>query len=240
MITPSLGAMRVKIFADEADRAEMLALAARPWVAGFTTNPTLMRKAGVADYRAFAREIVAAIPDRPISFEVVADEPADMHRQAREIASWGPNVFVKIPVTNTRGDRLSPLVRRLSCDGIQVNVTALMTLDQVREASAALAGGAPSCISVFAGRVADTGRDPVPLMRSAADVLAPHPRQELVWASAREVLNVFHADAAGCHIITVTSDLLKKLTLIGKPLPDYSLETVRMFFDDAGKAGLTL
>ncbi len=240
MSTPSICTLRVKIFADGADRSGMLEMAARPWIAGFTTNPTLMRKAGVTDYRAFAREIVAAIPDRPISFEVVADDPCGMDRQAREIASWGRNVYVKIPATNTRGDSMAPLVRTLTTDGISVNVTAVMTLDQVQEMSSALAGGAPSCVSVFGGRIADTGRDPLPFMQMAAEILAPHRQQQLVWASPREVMNIFHADLAGCHIITVTDDLLRKLPLVGKSLSEYSLETVRMFYDDAAKAGLTL
>jgi transaldolase len=237
---PTLESLRVKIFADGADKAGMLEMAQRPYIAGFTTNPTLMRKAGIADYRAFAREVIGAIPDRPISFEVFSDDFAQMERQAREIASWGANVYVKIPVTNTHGEPAYGLVRRLAKDGIKLNVTALMTLEQVRDVSAALAGGAPSYISVFAGRIADTGRDPVPVMAAAVELMRPYPSQELIWASPRELLNIFHADAVGCHIITVTNDVLKKLELVGKDLLDYSLDTVKMFHDDARKAGFTL
>jgi transaldolase len=237
---PTLESLRVKIFADGADKAGMLEMAQRPYIAGFTTNPTLMRKAGIADYRAFAREIIGAIPDRPISFEVFSDDFAQMERQAREIASWGPNVYVKIPVTNTHGEPAYGLIRRLAKDGIKLNVTALMTLEQVRDVSAALAGGASSYISVFAGRIADTGRDPVPIMAAAVELLRPYPSQELIWASPRELLNIFHADAVGCHIITVTNDVLKKLDLVGKDLLAYSLDTVKMFHDDAQKAGFTL
>ncbi len=237
---PTLESLRVKIFADGADKAGMLEMAQRPYIAGFTTNPTLMRKAGIADYRAFAREIISAIPDRPISFEVFSDDFAQMERQAREIASWGPNVYVKIPVTNTHGEPAYGLIRRLAKDGIKLNVTALMTLEQVRDVSAALAGGASSYISVFAGRIADTGRDPVPVMAAAVELLRPYPSQELIWASPRELLNIFHADVVGCHIITVTNDVLKKLDLVGKDLLAYSLDTVKMFHDDAQKAGFTL
>jgi transaldolase len=232
--------LRVKIFGDGADLEGMLALYRQPWIQGFTTNPTLMRKAGIADYQRFAREVLAAIPDRPISFEVFSDDEAGMARQAREIASWGANVYVKIPVTNTRRTSMAPLVRRLAQDGVKVNVTAIMTLDQVREIAAAVAGGAPSCVSVFAGRIADTGRDPVPMMTQALDILRGAPAAELIWASPRELLNVMQADAIGCHIITVTSDILKKLELVGKDLADFSLETVEMFHRDATQAGYSL
>ncbi|MCS6801465.1 MAG: transaldolase [Chloroflexota bacterium] len=232
--------LRVKIFADGADKASMLELAAQPWVAGFTTNPTLMRKAGVRDYRAFAKDVLRAIPDRPISFEVFSDETAEMERQAREIASWGDNVYVKIPVTNTRGEWTDELVRRLARDGIKLNITALTTLGQVRRVAEALAESHSSYISVFAGRIADTGRDPVPLMAAAVEMLRPYPALELIWASPREVLNVYQADQVGCHIITVTSDLLKKLPLYGKDLEVYSLETVRQFHEDAVAAGYAL
>jgi transaldolase len=232
--------MNVKIFADGADKSAMLDLYRNPLIQGFTTNPTLMRKAGITDYEAFARDIVAAIPDRPISLEVFADDFEDMHRQACKIATWGANVYVKIPVTNTRRESAAPLVRKLTGAGVKLNVTALLTLDQTRETVAALKGGAPSCISIFAGRIADTGRDPVPLMKEAVDLLAPHKQMELIWASPRELLNVFQADAIGCHIITATSDILKKLTLVGKDLTDYSLETVKMFHDDAQSSGFTL
>jgi transaldolase len=229
--------LSVKIFADGADLAGMLDMYRQPFIKGFTTNPTLMRKAGISDYRAFAREVVQAIPDRPISFEVFSDELAEMERQAREIATWGPHVYVKIPVTNTRREPAYDLVRRLSQSGVKVNVTALMSLEQVERAAAAVAGHAPACVSVFAGRVADTGRDPVPLMAAAVEILKKAPNAELIWASPRELLNIFHADAVGCHIITVTNDLLQKLPLIGRDLEDFSLDTVKMFHNDAAKAG---
>jgi transaldolase len=232
--------LRVKIFADGADKAGILEMYALPYIRGFTTNPTLMQKAGLTDYRGFASDILAAVPDRPISFEVFADEFDEMERQAREIATWGPNVYVKVPVTNTRRKPAYDLVRRLSHDGVKVNVTALMTLDQVRDVATALAGGAPACVSVFAGRIADTGRDPVPLMTEALSMLRPAPDAELIWASPRELLNIFQADAIGCPIITVTNDLLRKLPLVGKDLADYSLETVQMFHRDGQAAGFTL
>jgi len=232
--------LRVKVFADGADRAAMVALYRHPLVRGFTTNPTLMRKAGVADYRAFALDVLAHIPDRPISFEVFADEFPEMQRQAREIASWGQHVYVKIPITNTRGDSSIPLVRELAASGVKVNVTAMFTLEQVRDVAAAVHGGAPAYASVFAGRIADTGRDPVPLMTAALALLAPSPNVELIWASPREVLNILQADAIGCHVITVTSDILAKLDGLGKDLGEFSLETVRMFRTDAVNAGYTL
>jgi transaldolase len=237
---PRVSDLRVRIFADGADKAGMLEMAALPFVSGFTTNPTLMRKAGIADYRAFAREVLAEISDRPISFEVFSDDFEEMERQAREIAGWGENVYVKIPVTNTRAESAAILIRRLAASGVKLNITAIMTLAQVRETAAALGDGAPSCVSVFAGRIADTGRDPVPLMAAAVELLRPYPRQELIWASPRELLNVFQADAIGCHIITVTNDILKKLAGAGKPLDQFSLETVKMFRDDAVKAGYAL
>ncbi len=237
---PTIEGLRIKIFADGADKAGMLEMAAKPYISGFTTNPTLMRKAGVSDYRAFAREILSVITDRPISFEVFSDEFAEMERQAHEIAAWGANVYVKIPVTNTRGEPAYGLIRRLAKAGVKLNVTAILTLEQVREVSSALAGGPPSCVSVFAGRIADTGRDPVPLMAAAVELLRPYPNQELIWASPRELLNIFQADAIGCHIITVTNDILKKLSLVGKDLAAYSLETVKMFYDDAQRAGYVL
>jgi len=225
--------LSVKIFADGADGAGMVALARQPWVKGFTTNPTLMAKAGVTDYHAFASDVLAAIPDRPISFEVFSDEFDEMERQARAIAAWGEHVFVKIPVTNTRGESSAELVRRLSHEGIKLNVTAVMSLRQVEEVVAAVRGGARSCISVFAGRIADTGRDPVPHMTAALELLAVEPKAELVWASPRELLNIFQADAIGCHIITVTSDILQKLALVGRDLDAFSLDTVKMFHTDA-------
>jgi transaldolase len=239
-VSKSVADLKVKLFADGADKAAMMGLYANPWIQGFTTNPTLMRKAGITDYGAFARDIVASIPDRPLSLEVFADEFADMERQARKIATWGENVYVKIPVTNTRREPALDLICRLSHSGVKLNVTALMTLDQVRSVSAALAGGAPSCVSVFAGRIADTGRDPVPMMAAAVEMVSIHPGMELIWASPRELLNVFQADAVGCHIITATPDILNKLTLVGKDLHDYSLDTVQMFYNDALKSGFAL
>ena len=196
--------LKIKLFADGADKTAMLDLYRNPSIRGFTTNPTLMRKAGITDYEAFARDILTEIRDRPISLEVFADEFDEMERQARLIASWGPNVYVKIPVTNTRREPALDLIHRLSHAGIRLNITALLTLDQVRQVAAALAGGAPSNVSVFAGRIADTGRDPVPLMAKAVELVSVHPGMELIWASPRELLNIFQADSIGCHIITAT------------------------------------
>jgi transaldolase len=235
-----LESLRVKIFADGADRAGMLEMAAKPHIAGLTTNPTLMRKAGIADYRAFAREILREIPHKPISFEVFSDDFAEMERQALEIADWGDNVYVKIPVTNTQREPTYKLVSRLAQRKVRLNVTALMTLSQVRDVVNALSADTPSCVSVFAGRIADTGRDPVPLMAAALELLKTKPRSELIWASPRELLNIFHADSIGCHIITVTNDILKKLELVGKDLDEYSLDTVKMFRNDAVAAGFAL
>jgi transaldolase len=240
MSVPSVESLTVKIFADGADRAGMLEMYARPYIKGFTTNPTLMHKAGLTDYRAFAHSILEVIRDHPISFEVFSDEIEEMERQAREIARWGDNVYVKVPITNTRRESTVDLVRRLSNDGVKVNVTAMMTLEQVRDICAAVKDGAPSNVSVFAGRIADTGRDPLPLMAEAVSILREAPRAELIWASPRELLNIFQADAIGCHIITVTNDILKKLALVGKELDDYSLDTVKMFFEDGRKAGFSL
>jgi transaldolase len=232
--------LKTKIFADGAELAGMLELYRLPYVKGFTTNPKLMRKAGVTDYRRFARLVLDAIPDRPISFEVFSDEFPEMERQARDIATWGEHVYVKIPVTNTRREPALDLIHRLAHAGVKVNVTAIMTLDQVRSVVAALQGGAPSNVSVFAGRVADTGRDPVPMMAEAVEILRAEPRSELIWASPRELLNLFQADAIGCHIVTVTYDILKRLPLVGKDLDDYSLDTVKMFHEDARVAGYSL
>jgi len=232
--------LKVKLFADGADRAGMLAMYANPLIKGFTTNPTLMRKAGVEDYGAFARDIVVAIPDRPISLEVFSDDFEEMERQGRKLAALGTNVYVKIPVTNTRGDSSVPLIGRLARAGIKVNVTAMMTFAQVRVVSEALAGGPSACVSIFAGRIADTGQDPVPLMREVVQFLRRVPNVELIWASPRELLNIFQADAIGCHIITATNDILAKLALVGKDLGAFSLDTVRMFREDAVKAGYSL
>jgi transaldolase len=240
ILVKRLDQLSVKIFADGADLDAMRELYHQPYVKGFTTNPTLMRKAGINDYRGFARQVLAAIPDRPISFEVFSDDFDQMERQAQEIASWGSNVYVKVPVTNTRRESARDLVHYLSHSGVKVNVTALLSLDQVSEMTEAVAGGAAACISVFAGRVADTGCDPVPLMARAVDILRGAPNTELVWASPRELLNLFQADAVGCHIITVTNDILKKLCLVGRCLEDYSLETVKMFHEDAKSAGYEL
>ena len=232
---------RIKIFADGADVADIRALAARPDIQGFTTNPTLMHKAGIRDYRGFARDVLAVLDGKPISFEVFADDFDEMERQAREIATWGRNVYVKIPVTDTLGGSAAALVHRLSHEGVRVNVTAVLTLEQVRESAEALAGGEPAFVSVFAGRIADTGRDPVPIVReSVAHLAAVAPRAEVIWASPREVLNVCQADAAGCQVITLTMDLLKKMPVIGRDLSALSLDTVRMFRDDAVKAGFSL
>ncbi|HVY39476.1 MAG TPA: transaldolase [Polyangia bacterium] len=236
---PSLD--RIKIFADGASLPSMLESARDPRIAGFTTNPTLMRKAGIADYRAFAKEVLAAIRDKPISFEVFADDIPEMRRQAREIATWGTNVYVKIPVTNTRRESTESLVKELAAAGVKLNVTAICTLEQVRDVARALAGGAPSVVSVFAGRIADTGRDPIPLMKESLQICrATAPSAELLWASPRELLNIVQAAEIGCDIITVTPDLLKKLELVGKDLAEFSLETVQMFFKDAQAAGFVL
>lgn len=232
--------LKVKLYADGADRADMLRMYANPLIRGFTTNPTLMRKAGVTDYERFARDILEAIPDRPISLEVFSDDFGEMDRQARRIASWGGQVNVKIPVTNTRGESSAPLIRCLAQSGIRLNVTALLTLEQVSEVAAAMEGCSAGYVSVFAGRIADTGFDPVPLMSAAVRILAANPGLELIWASPRELLNIFQADEIGCHIITATADILKKLSLVGKDLAEYSLETVKMFRDDAVKAEYSL
>ena len=236
----TLSELKVKIFADGADLAGMLEMYRNPLIKGFTTNPTLMRKAGVSDYRVFALDILQSIPDRPISLEVFSDEFAEMERQARDISTWGENVYVKIPVTNTRGECSIELVRTLADAGIKVNVTAMLALDQVRDVSAVLVGGPPAFVSVFAGRIADTGRDPVPLMAAAVELVRLYPNVELIWASPRELLNIFQADAIGCDIITVTNDVLRKLDLVGKDLHEFSLDTVKMFRDDAVKAAYTL
>jgi transaldolase len=233
----TISELRVKIFADGADRAGMLEMYGKSFIKGFTTNPTLMRMAGITNYVEFARDILQAIPDRPISFEVFSDEFSDMELQARVISGWGKNVYVKIPVSNTRGEPSYDLVYRLAHGGIQVNVTAIMTLEQVRDVATAVRGGAPSCVSVFAGRIADTGRDPIPIMIDALGLLKDSPGAELIWASPREMLNIFQADEIGCHIITVTNDILAKLGGTGKDLKEFSLDTVKMFRRDAVTAG---
>jgi len=236
-----LAEWNIKLFADGANRDEILALYRNPLIQGFTTNPTLMRKAGVRDYQEFARQIVAEIADRPISFEVFADGFPEMERQARKIAAWGENVYVKVPVTNTKSEPSLPLIRRLSRSGIKLNVTAMTTLCQVQEVLGVLGDGPAAYVSVFAGRVADTGIDPVPLMAEVVTLLRREaPQVELVWASPREVLNIVQAESIGCHIITATSDILKKIELLGRDLTEYSLDTVKMFHRDATQAGFKL
>ena len=232
--------LKIKLFADGADKVTMLEMYRNPLIQGFTTNPTLMRKAGICDYASFARDVIEAIPDRPISFEVFADDFGEMERQARIIAGWGPNVNAKIPITNTKGEPCFDLVRKLTREGIQLNITALLTLDQVRCVAAALRGGAPAFVSVFAGRIADTGLDPIPIMSTSLEEIADLPGVELIWASPRELLNVVQADAIGCHVITATSDILKKLSTLGKDLTQFSLETVQMFHEDARSSGFML
>src|SRR5262245_55083815 len=232
--------LTIRIFADGADISQVRKLAADPMIAGFTTNPTLMRKAGVDDYESFAREFLECVPDRPISFEVFTDHFEDMERQARKIAGWGDNVYVKIPITNTEGASSLDLVRRLTADGVRLNITALLTDEQVVASAEALEGGSPAFVSVFAGRIADTGREPEPIMVRALEALRPRAGVELIWASPREVLNIVQADRIGCHVITVTPDLLAKLELLGKNLGEFSLDTVRMFHRDASAAGYSL
>ena len=236
----TLDNLKVKIYADGADRDGMLEMYAKPYIQGFTTNPTLMKKAGITDYKAFAHEILQAIPDRPISFEVFADEFIDMERQALEIKTWGENVYVKIPVSNTRQEMAYDLIDRLSGAGVHLNVTAILTLEQVQNVADALKDGPNSIVSVFAGRIADTGLDPVPVMQKALTLLEVAPKAELLWASPREVLNIYQADNIGCQIITATNDLIRKLALGGKDLAEYSLDTVQMFYDDAQSAGYML
>lgn len=232
--------LRIKVFADGANLEEMVRAYRSGTVQGFTTNPTLMRKAGVSDYESFARKVLGEIPDSPISFEVFSDEMDEMIRQARKIAQWGSNVYVKIPVTNTRGEFTGRVIKALSDEGIKLNVTAILTLDQVRKVSEALSPTTHSIVSVFAGRIADTGLEPLPLMLDALQILQSRTLSELLWASPREVLNIVQADEIGCHIITVTNDLLKKLPLLGTDLADMSLQTVKMFYDDAKAAGFYL
>ena len=239
-MTPRVESLKIKVFADGADIAGIREMYANPFIKGFTTNPTLMRKAGISDYEAFAKDVLRVVPDRPVSFEVFADDFETMESQALRIASWGANVYVKIPVTNTKRASAATLVGRLSRNGVKLNVTAIMSLEQVREITVALEGTAPAILSVFAGRVADTGRDPIPMMQASLLVAAARPGTELLWASPRELLNIFQADEIGCHIITVTNDVLKKLALVGKDLAAYSLETVEMFHSDAAKAGYAI
>ena len=232
--------LKIKIFADGADKKGMLEMYRKPFIKGFTTNPTLMRKADIRDYKAFAMDIIGEIPDRPISFEVFSDDFGEMEKQAVEISSWGKNVNVKIPITNTKKEPSYDLIRRLVKSGVKLNITAMMTLEQVKETANAVKGGPTCFISVFAGRIADTGRDPVPLMAKAVELLRTAPNAELLWASPRELLNIFQADGIGCQIITVTNDVLKKLELVEKDLDEFSLDTVKMFYNDANASGFSI
>ncbi len=228
---------KIKLYADGADLNGMIEVYNEGLVSGFTTNPTLMKKAGVKNYEEFARAALKAIPDLPISFEVFSDDLGGMEREARKIAGWGDNVYIKIPVTNTRGESTTPLIKKLSHDGLQLNVTAILTVEQVKQVSRALSPSTPSIVSVFAGRIADTGRDPVPLMKEAVGVLKSNTKSELLWASTRELLNLAQAESCGCHIITITNDILKKVPMLGKDLKELSLDTVKMFYGDAQAAG---
>lgn len=240
MTMKTIQTLNTKLFADGADKAGMLEMYRNPMIKGFTTNPTLMRKAGITDYKLFALDILSVIKDKPISFEVFSDDFHEMYEQALEISHWANNVYVKIPVTNTKGESSCHLIRHLANAGVKQNITALMTLRQVKDVTQALSNGPSSYVSVFAGRIADTGRDPMEIMQAAVDCLKPCPQLELIWASPRELFNIFQADQIGCHIITATNDILKKLSLVGKDLSEYSLETVQMFYDDACHAGFSL
>ncbi len=237
---PSVDQLKVKLFADGADLDSMVTLYKNPKIKGFTTNPTLMNKVGITNYENFAKQVLAAIPDRPVSFEVFADDLADMLAQAKVIASWGSNVNVKIPVTNTQGEFTGPIIKELSTNGVQLNITAIMTLEQVKAVAENLSPGTSAIVSVFAGRIADTGLDPMPIMRECVEVLKFLPKAELLWASPRELLNIIQANEVGCHIITATADVLGKLKSLEKDLAEFSLETVRMFYDDAKAAGYTI
>lgn len=236
-MVPNREDLRIKLFADGADLEGMIEMASKPFISGLTTNPTLMRKAGITDYVKFAKEVLNEIQTKPISFEIFSDVIEEMKVQGEKISSWGENVYVKIPITNTRGESTNEVVRFLSSKGVKVNVTALMTSQQVSQVISALNPNVPSCVSVFAGRIADTGRDPLSIMKKSLVVLSDNPKSELIWASPRELLNVFQANEIGCHIITATSDILKKLDLIGLDLDKYSLDTVKMFYEDASNAG---
>ena len=231
---------KIKIFGDGAEKASILELNGKPYIKGFTTNPTLMRKAGISDYEAFAKDILSVIKDKPVSFEVFSDDFADMERQAKIIASWGSNVYVKIPITYTKRESSAPLVARLAAAGIKLNVTAILTTEQVEETAGALSPSVPSIVSVFAGRIADTGRDPLPYMIESKKILSSNAAAELLWASPRELFNIVQAEEMGCHIITVTPDVLKKIPGIGYDLADFSLDTVKMFYEDGQKAGYRL
>ena len=235
-----ISSLGVKIFADGADKQGMLEMYSKPFIKGLTTNPTLMRKAGVGDYRAFCQDILSEIQDKPLSFEVFSDDFQEMERQALEISSWGENVYVKVPISNTKKEFCYPLVERLTRQGVKVNVTAIMTVPQVESLARVLDPAIPSYISIFSGRIADTGIDPIPTMQAALKILQSNEKAELIWASPRELLNIFQADSIGCHVITVTNDILKKLSMVNYDLDDYSLDTVKMFFNDAVAAGYRL
>ena len=236
----SLKDLKIKIFADGADKLSMVEAAKDPVIKGFTTNPTLMRKAGVADYAGFAKEVLAEIKDKPISFEVFSDDFAEMERQARIINAWAPNVYVKIPVMNTRSQSSALLIKKLAKEGVKVNVTAILTLAQVKDVAAALSPATPAVVSVFAGRIADTGVDPIPVMKEAKTILAPYPKYELLWASTRELLNIYQAEEVAAHIVTVPPDILKKSGMIGVDHHELSAQTVKMFYEDGQKVGYTL
>jgi transaldolase len=236
----SISQLKIKLFADGAEKADILEMYKKPYIKGFTTNPTLMNKAGIKEYKAFALEILSEIKDRPISFEVFSDDLEEMESQALKIANWGNNVFVKIPITNTKGISTTPIIKSLSSQGVNLNITAMMTLSQVSQVSLAIGSNSPAILSIFAGRIADTGVDPIPVMAEALEIIKQYPNQELLWASPRELLNVVQADSIGCHIITATSGILRKLNLLGKDLSEYSLETVQMFRVDAINAGYEL
>ena len=237
---PNVNSLKIKIFGDGADLGTIRSLYSQPFIKGFTTNPTLMRQAGIVDYKAFALQVLQIVPDRPVSFEVFSDDIVGMEAQAHEVNSWGPNVNVKIPITNTKGETTASLVGRLSAQGVVCNITAMFTLGQMQEIVDVLNPATPAILSIFAGRIADTGVDPVPHMRAAVAIAKAKPKAEVLWASPRELLNIFQADEVGCHIITVTHDVLKKLSGVGKDLVTFSLETVAMFYRDAQAAGYTI
>jgi len=228
---------KIKLFADGADLTDMIEEYKKGIASGFTTNPTLMKKAGVKNYEEFAKAALKAIPNLPLSFEVFSDDLPGMEREARKIGSWGNNVYIKIPVTNTKGESTASLIKKLSHDGLKLNVTAILTVDQVKTVAKALSPTTPSIVSVFAGRIADTGVDPIPIMKESVKILKSNPKAELLWASTRELLNLIQAESCGCHIITITNDILKKVPLVGKDLDQLSLETVQMFYSDAQSAG---
>lgn len=237
---PTRESLKVKLFADGADLAGMVEMASKPYIQGLTTNPTLMRKAGITDYRKFAQEVLGHIKNKPISFEVFSDDLEDMKRQGTEIASWADNVYVKIPVTNSEGESTNSVIKFLTSRSVKVNITAIMTLEQVKNVAAVLKTDVPSYVSVFAGRIADTGRNPLPIMEESLRILKDNQKAELIWASPRELLNVFQANEIDCHIITATNDILKKLDLINYDLAKYSLDTVKMFYNDAKNANFKI